>query len=84
MRADLHKRGIGLRLKVYLASPFWKAVQTSSSQNFDDIVDLYSPSVATVIDVTYVDDEAAMLTAMSPKVLDVGIDVMIKAYVGAF
>ena len=33
---------------------------------------------------TYVDDEAAMLTARTPKLLDAGIAAMIKSYVDAF
>ena len=84
MRESLHKQGFGLRLKVDLNSPVWRAVADAQSYAFDAVVDLYSPAEANVIDVTYVDDEAAMLTARTPKLLDTGIQAMIKAYVDAF
>ena len=73
-----------MRLKVDLKSPFWRSVSSECSQNFDAVADLDSPLETNIIDVTYVDDEAAMLTARTPKLLDAGIAAMIKSYVDAF
>ena len=73
VRSRLHEAGIVLVLKVDDEKPFW-----SSDDGSWCTVD------APVVEVTYVDDEAAVLVAIPPAALDVAIEAMLPAYVDLF
>ena len=73
VRTRLKEAGVVLVLKAADQEPFWSPESGSS-----DVHDV------PVVEVTYVDDEAAAVVASSPATLDTAIDCMLRAYCEVF
>jgi hypothetical protein len=73
VRQRLRTAGIVLVLKGAGAEPFWSS---------DD--GTWDTSDTPVVEVTYVDDEAAVVVAPSPAALDIAIDILLRSYVEVF
>ena len=77
MRVAMRENGIILRVRVNGSEPLWTtgADDTSLSDDHD---------WQDIIDVTYVDDEAALITAKSPRALNRAIHIMLEIYAATF
>ena len=73
VRGSLQEANVVLVLKSSSSQPFW-----SSDDGTWDTADV------DVVEVTFVDDEAAVVLAPSPKALDAEIECLLSAYVEAF
>eukprot|EP00973_Karenia_brevis_P042286 5852134-Karenia_brevis.AAC.1 len=80
LRAKLDDHGIILKVKARGASKaFWCSAGVSATFNKDK-----DDSATTVVEVTYVDDEAIMLAATSPKALNRAIATLLEVLVDVF
>ena len=73
VRQRLRSAGVVLVLKVAGSEPFWAS---------DD--GTWDTSDAPVVEVTYVDDEAAVVVSRSPAALDTAIEILLQSYVDVF
>ena len=73
MRENLLEAGIAVKFRIAKDDPFWSSAEHSTTFTDDAIVE-----------VTFVDDEAAAIVASSPAVLDRGIEIITQAYCNAF
>jgi len=73
MRDLMHDAKVVLKLRCSINRSFWESPCESDSAE-----------EVSVVDVTFVDDEAAMIMAESPRALDVAIDSVLEAFVEVF
>ena len=69
----MHDAKVVLKLRCSINRSFWESPCESDSAE-----------EVSVVDVTFVDDEAAMIMAESPRALDVAIDSVLEAFVEVF